>query len=406
MVTRRTAASLAQASVLTLGLVACDAVRLGDGRDLAPRNVEARYEWLFYGFRDGQPVGQPSVQLLWDLPSDWDGEPFRIYAREPGRRFLLIATVTSCSGGGCRYSDVNVLPGTVYEYVVATADPRTDTEIPSTAVAIRVPSPTSPAAPQDLRVVALDSALFLRWRDGGVGGALWKYLVYLVDVDGQPAAYRVGETDAPAYLDTRVRNGARYTYRVAAVDTFGHVGPLSGAGVGIPRPDASWVLLWARADDELRSGFRFPSTGSGNPIVAGGSPAAQWRLDSDGPRLLIVPLQGTEVAGPLPSSALACGPGSDPSCQAVERAPATGWSVTPVAVDVGATYVFRVRGDDSRLRYGKVRIELAGRDDAGRRFVVLSWAYQLRPEEPSLLRSSPTEAVPPTAHAPSPTSGR
>jgi len=240
--------------------------------------------------------------------------------------------------------------------------------------------------------VALDSALYLRWRDGGVGGALWKYLVYLVEVEGQAAMYRVGESDAAAFLDTRVRNGRRYAYRVAAVDTFGHVSALGALAAGVPRPDAALVLLWARPDDEARSGFRFPTSGTASPVVPGTSAAAQWRLDVDGGRLIVAPLGGTEIVGPLPSSALACGPASDPTCQAIERAPTSGWIAAPLPLEVGATYVFRVRGEDGRLHYGKVRVELAGRDDAGRRFIAVGWAYQLRPDEPSLLRS-PTAAA-------------
>ena len=354
-------------------------------RFAAPTNLAARFEWTFEGWSSGnRAVGAPSVALSWDLPSGWSGGPFRIYGRRTGQSsYLLMATATSCASSRCVYTDVNVAPGQSYDYYVTAVDERENRESEaSKAVRVAVPSASAPVAPRAPSVVALDDALYLRWQGTG-SGALWKYQVWLLAVDGQTnAPYQVGETDGVGFLDLRAENGHSYTYRIAAVDTLGRVSDLSDAVVGTPRPDAYGVLVYAFGDNGAQSGFRFGA--SGNPVMSGSAAQAQWRLEVVGGNLSIRPLGETQVTAGSFTSALTCGPASDPGCTSVDRAPTSGYGTAAVPLDAEFTYVLKVRGDDGRTHYGKVRVQLLGSDQSGRRLAILDWAYQLRADEASL----------------------
>ncbi|HEV2129992.1 MAG TPA: hypothetical protein VGR27_02760, partial [Longimicrobiaceae bacterium] len=131
----------------------------------APTKLAAEYEWIFRGWDDTRPVGQPSVQLRWNLPADWNGQVFRVYGRRSGSGgYVRLATVTSCAEGRCRYTDINVSSGQSYDYYVATTDERRDRETASaSAVQVEVPRMAPPAAPSPDTVIGLDNALYLRW---------------------------------------------------------------------------------------------------------------------------------------------------------------------------------------------------------------------------------------------------
>ncbi|CAN5129243.1 hypothetical protein BH23GEM4_BH23GEM4_17070 [soil metagenome] len=355
---------------------------VGVGDAGAPQNVAARATWKLEGFAGNDPVGAPVVEVTWELPVGWNGEPFRVYARRSGTgNYGLIATVTSCAQGLCLYSDRNVAGGTSYDYFVSTVEERGD-ESDSPAVAVPVPLETLPAAPPvDTAAVALDGALYLRWEDGGVGNDLSRYQVYLVDVDGEATLFRAGETDGTAYLDPRAQNGARYTYRIAAVDLDEHVGRLSAPITGVPRPDAHAELVYAQGDSTARSGFRFRTDEGEDPILSGDDANADWRLERVNGALSIVPLNGTEIAAPgVFTTGLVCGPAADASCTALEVAPASGYTTSPVPVDAEFSYAMRVtRGNETH--YAVVRVTLLGDDGAGRELMIFDWAYQLRPND-------------------------
>lgn len=236
----RKLAALPLAALVLIG--GCDAGLLEPNPLLrqAPRDLDARYQWIFEGFRDLRSVGGPAVEVTWLLPEVWNGEVFRVYARELGRsRYVRAATVTSCGNGLCSYTDRNVLSGAVYEYYVAAYDERSGEEIASDfKVEVRVPRTTLPAPPDAPTVAPMDGALLLRWQNAGAA-ALSHTRVFLVAVDGEAALYETGRTDGTAFLDTRTRSGHSYTYRLASVDTLGHVSNLSAAVTGVPRAAAS-----------------------------------------------------------------------------------------------------------------------------------------------------------------------
>lgn len=354
-----------------------------------PLDVNARYEWILDGWSGSRPVGHPSVLVTWKLPTSWDGrDPFRVYGRRAGQTtYALVATVTSCERGECRYLDINVAPGTRYEYYVATVDESSGQEAASQfRVGVDVPAATAPATPQPDSAVGLDNAVYLRWKAAGQTGAFWKYRVYLVGIDAAAHLYQLGEADAPGFVDLRARNGHVYRYRVAAVDTLGHVSDLSVPMSAVPRPDFRGELLYAYGDSTAASGFRFVSTDSLSPLVSGDSPSAQWRFEVVNGTWQIRPLGDTEVADVGRTTALTCGPGADAGCRAATRAPTSGYSRAPVPLFAEVSYVFRVRGADGRVRHGVIRPQLLGSDQRGRRLVILDWAYQLIADEPRLYR--------------------
>lgn len=353
-----------------------------------PEDLATRYEWVLEGFSGGRAVGHPTVQVTWSPPADWDEEVFRVYSRRSGSsRFLLVATVTSCGEAGCVYTDRNVFPGERYEYFVSTYDERSGAERDSDyRETVDVPAANRPAAPRADSVIALDSALYLRWSPQGALGSLWKYQVYLTRVGGDQSFYRAGETDGRGFLDERVRNGSLYGYRVAAVDTLGHVSDLSGEITGIPRPDARGELVYALADSVARSGFRFAASETSDPVVDGNSAQAHWRLESGPGGWRIVPQNGTTVLEYGLTTALVCAPGGDASCRSATRAPAAGYQATPITVNPEFSYVFAVNGSDGRRHYGVIRVALLGSDAQGRDLMIFDWAYQTAPDEVRLDR--------------------
>ena len=368
-------------------LTGCDSIIDPDDA-LEPRDVEASYAWVEEGWTNDSstPVGQPSVVLTWALPTAWNGEVFRVYSRAAGQGgWVLAATVTSCGGSDCRYTDLNVVSGQTYEYFVAAVDEQADDEVSSGAVLAQVPLYAAPAAPQGVSAVALDGGVWVRWTRATTGG-VERYRVFLRQEGGSPVFVEVGGSDGSSYLDTRVTNGQRYGYRVSAVDTLGHTGTQSAVALATPRPDFQAEVIYPTADSLAASGFHFvaaPETQ--DPIVSGSSAAAQWRLVRSGAALLIEPLGTTRVTAGEFTSALTCGPGSDTTCESVDSAPAaSAFHSTAVPAEAGNTYVFRVAGANGQTHYGKIRVQGRTTNQAGQAALVFDWSYQLVANDPSL----------------------
>jgi len=387
---RRTLRYTAAAAMLLLAACGEDPYVIIDGDEPgAPRDLLATYEWVLEGFNGTQPVGHPTVELTWLPPTDWSGEVFRVYGkRSSASSFSRIGTVTSCTVDGCVYRDRNVSAGETYDYYVAAYNERSGGETSSDyREVIQLPSSSRPAAPGAGRGVGLDDAVYLRWTDTQNGARLAKYIVYLTELDGQSYLYPMGETDGTGFLDQRARNGHEYVYRIAAVDTMGHVSNLGPELVGIARPDVTGELIYAHADDPARSGFRFMTDETMNPIVSGTSTTAHWRLESDANGWYIRPLNGTQVVRYSGrTTALTCGPGADANCRAATVAPATGYTTAAIPVDAEYSYVFRVIGADGQPHYAVVRAVILGTDQNGRDLLIFDWAYQLIPNEPKLNR--------------------
>jgi hypothetical protein len=352
-----------------------------------PTDLFATYAWVLEGFDNGQPVGYPSVQVTWLPPAEWDDEVFRVYGkRASASGFTLIATVTSCTDFGCVYTDRNVAHGVDYEYYVTAYNERGNQETESDfRDVVRVPANQRPNAPGTVEAVGLDDAVFLRWTPNATtAGSTSRYVVYLTGVGSQASQYLVGQTDGNGFLDQRAENGSVYRYRVAAVDSLGHYSNLSAEVSGVPRPDFSGELVFAYADSLAASGFRFQTDETANPIVAGNSASAQWRLETDLTGWRIVPLNGTQVMEWGRTTALTCGPGADAGCTAARVAPTAGYTTAPIVVDPEYSYVFRVTGGDGQPHFAVLRVSMLGTDQNGKDLMIFDWAYQSVPNEPRL----------------------
>lgn len=380
---KRTITSLAAGLLL---LAACDEgsnpVIVDPTPPGAPRDLFGSYEFVLEGFQNGQPVGYPSVELTWLPPAQWTNEVFRVYGRRAGTSsWILVATVTSCTTAGCVYRDRNVAYGQDYDFYVASYNGSSETSVEFRET-VRVPANVRPAAPAGLRGVGLDRAAYLQWQPAAANNVA-RYLVYLTRLDGETHLYRAGQTDGTGFLDERAANGSEFGYRVAAVDTLGHVSNLSAEATAVPRPDFTAELLYAHGDAPAQSGFQFQMDDATDPVLGGASTSAHFRLETVNGTYRIVPLNGVQVASVGHTTALVCGPGADAGCKSPSVAPTTGYSTAPIALSPEFSYVFRVPSAQGP-RHGVVRVTMLGQDQNGRALMIFDWAYQTRVNEPRL----------------------
>lgn len=327
------------------------------------------------------------VTVSWELGSNWNGEAFRVYARRStDESYVLIAEVTSCSGGFCYYEDSNVVPEQTYLYEVAAVDPDTGIESPTDVeVEVFVPTPTPPPVPNDPFVIALDDANYLRWGTDSRDGAS-DFSFYRVYQDADGTSYLLGETDSEGFLDQRAANGSTYSYFVTAIDTDGHESAGSVSASGTPRPDYQYEWIYAYSDSLEASGFRFEEDQFTIPILSGDAPERHFRLESDGNQWFLVPGAGTTVwPTPIGTTALKCDVGADFDCMDVSVAPSPASSYVSQSMELfpEASYVLRVEGNDGLFHYGVVRVEFLGFSQ-GDIIMIFGWAYQLQAENPNL----------------------
>jgi hypothetical protein len=338
-----------------------------------PRAVEASY----YG---------GAVTVSWELPGDWDGETYRVYAkRSTDTQYALVAEVTSCSNGVCSYTDRNVQAGRSYDYYVAAVSTRSGAETSSDdAVRVQVPDAVPPPVPGALAVVALDHANYVHWNGGARSASDFSfYRVYLREANG--ASSLLGETDSEGFLDLLAQNGLTYSYYVSSVDDQGHESAGSAVVRGTPRPDYMGEWVYDYFDKAATSGFRFRTSDQDNPVVSGTDAARHFRMETDADGWWLVPGPNADVYPQTWSTtALKCGPAADADCVDLTRAPTTGYVHDDLELIPQNTYVLRVRGDDGQPHYGAVRVTLLGADQAGLALMIFDWAYQLQAGSPEL----------------------
>jgi hypothetical protein len=361
------------AVVAAATLAGCEENFLGIDEPSPPLAVEATY----YG---------GAVTVSWELPSDWDGETYRVYAkRSTDTRYSMVAEVTSCADGVCSYTDRNVQSGRSYDYYVAAVGVRSGTETSSTdAVRVQVPDPVPPAVPTAVAVIALDHANYVHWGQGSRNAEDFSfYRVYLRDANGQTSL--LGETDSEGFLDLLAQNGLTYSYVVSAVDDQGHESAGSTVVRGTPRPDYQGEWVYDYFDRAASSGFRFRTSDRDNAVVSGTDALRHFRLETDADGWWLVPGPNAEVYPQTWSTtALKCGVAADSDCVDVTRAPTTGYVRDDLELIPQHTYVLRVRGDDGQTHYGAVRVTLLGTDQAGLGLMIFDWAYQLQAGSPEL----------------------
>ena len=324
-----------------------------------------------------------AVTLNWELHPDWNGESFRVYGkRTTDVDFFLIAEVTSCAGGACTYTDVNVAEGVTYRYFVASVSVE-GFESASGEIEVLVPVFDPPPTPLGVAVVALDGTNYVRWESNARSHTNFShYRVYLAEATGD---FFLGETDSEGFIDQLATNGVRFTYFVTAVDVHGDESSGSVTASGTPRPDFHGELLQAYQDVPETSGFRFQETELTDPIVDGDSPLRHFRLEANNFGWWIVPGPGAEVhpVGVF-TTALKCGVAADGGCIDMPVAPVSGYSFSPVQAGAELTFALRVVGDDGQIHYGAVRVAILGFDQDDAALMIFDWAYQLVPGSPDL----------------------
>jgi hypothetical protein len=365
----------AMIGVLLAGALGCEVDGGGtgpSGSPAAPRALEAHYHAY-------------AVHLSWELPPQWDGESFRVYAkRTSDADYFLIADVTNCAGGFCSFSDVNVVAGATYDYYVSAVSPRSGLETASAnSVRVSVPQPVAPPIPSEVRTVALDDANYVRWGTNARDASDFShYRVWLVSED---TSYLLGETDSEGFLDLLAANGFTYTYFISSVDDQGHESGGSQVAEGTPRPDFTSEWVYDFFSVPASAGFRFQESEDSNPIVDGSSASRHFRLEVDNEGWWLVPGPDTSVyPSGFATTALKCGVAADSGCDALEQAPESGYVAQDIGLSPQTTYVMRVRGDDGQTRYGAIRIQLLGFDESDRPIMIFDWAYQLQPGNPNL----------------------
>jgi hypothetical protein len=326
-----------------------------------------------------------AIHLSWELHARWDEEPFRVYGRRStDRSHFLVAEVTSCNGGLCTYTDLNVTPGRTYEYYVAAVNPRSGIETASAhAVEVHVPQPVPPPVPGGLEAVALDRAVYLQWdlRSRDAGDFAF-YRVYIEGGDG--SVFLLGETDSEGFLDLLVENGNTYGYFVTAVDDLGHESEGSVLAEGTPRPDYHGEFLFAWEDQPASSGFRFQESEEVNPVLPGDDPERHFRLEIDSDGWWLVPGPGVEVhAEAFATTALRCGPAADFDCTDLRMAPSGNYHTGDLGLVPGHSYVLRVPASSGSWRYGVIRVSHVGFAQDGA-IALFDWAFQLQPGNPAL----------------------
>ena len=323
------------------------------------------------------------VDLWWELDTEWDGEAFRVYGkRTRDQEYFFIAEVTSCAKGVCLYRDINISPELMYEYYVASVDTDTGMEGASPySVEIFVPLPDPPPTPADLETVALDDAVYLRWSDNGA--TVEDFSVYRVYSEGTDDDFLLGETDSPGFIDFLAENGITSAYYVTSVDVHGHESDASRVVESTPRPDYTGEVVYAYQSKPKTSGFRFQESDDHEAVMSGDDDDRHFRIEFVNGGFWFVPGPGAYIHPTREeTSALKCGPGSDPDCVSWEQAPTSGYLTEKVHLETGFTYMFRVPGDDEEMRYGAVRPSHTGVCPG--HFVIFDWAYQTQAGNPGL----------------------
>jgi len=335
------------------------------------------------------------VDLSWELDSRWQNETFRVYSRRAGQgSYVLVAEVTSCAQGLCRYRDLNVQPNRTYEYYVASFSPRSGLETASEyAVEVFVPQAVAPPAPGDLRTVALDGAAYLVWDDRARAAEDFSfYRVYLQG--GDDSVLLLGETDSEGFLDLLVENGSTYAYFVTSVDVQGHESQGSALAEVTPRPDYHGEFLYAFEDRPSLSAFRFPDSEGTNPVLPGTSPDRDFRIEVDSEGWWLVPAPGVQVhRNPIATTALRCGPAADAGCTEVTTAPASNYGSGDIGLAPGFSYVLRMPDGAGNWYYGVVRVTHTGFAQDGA-IVIFDWAFQLQAGNPALTPAGQVAGLP------------
>ncbi len=178
-------------------------------------------------------AGAGQVVLSWSAPSSNGGSAITAYkvyrGTVPGAEVLL-ATV----GNVLTYTDNGVSPGIRYYYTVSAVSSIGEGAMSNEASAVPSAPATVPAAPSGLKAVGGDGQVMLTWSAPGSDGGspITGYRIYRGSTaGGETLIATVG--NVLSYTDHGLVNGAKYYYRVSAVNSVGE-GALSNEASATP----------------------------------------------------------------------------------------------------------------------------------------------------------------------------
>jgi hypothetical protein len=215
---------------------------------------------------------------------------------------------------------------------------------------------TPPAAPRGVYSVTGSGQVTIHWlanTEGDVAG----YRVYEGDcASGASCPYdRVGATTGTSFTVTGLANGVTKYFAVAAYDRAGNESDLSYEDLfDTPRPEGFGEVLAAAQDKPLLAGWDF-------------SAALVRAWDDARTDMYFSATSLNEMLVPDPSTTGIQDMGYASTLDAVDFAPATGWSPTGgVELIVGHNYVVKTADG----HYAKLRVTGLGAS------VTFDWAYQ------------------------------
>jgi len=200
--------------------------------------------------RDASPPGAPvhlryklighTVRLNWKPPEDRDLSGYYVYRKEPDGTTMRIvkrplpkdSLTFHDSGMGGR----GLWPGKLYTYAVACVDNAHNIG-PKAQVAVLVPDDEPPAAPLSLRGhTTPEGYAVLLWQPSPSLDVVGYRIYRGKAAEGKPPKPLASVADSVLrYLDTGVRRGTEYVYRIAAVDGAGNLSPMTDGVVVVPR---------------------------------------------------------------------------------------------------------------------------------------------------------------------------
>jgi fibronectin type 3 domain-containing protein len=223
MTTKKLVAMLALTLPLTLALNACGGGSSGGGGGGTQATVPAAPTGL------AATAGSASVSLSWTASSG--AASYNVYRGTTSGGESATAIASGVTGGS--YTDTGLTNGTTCYYKVAAVNGAGTSGFSNEASA--TPEPAAPAAPTGLTATAGSASVSLSW--AASSGAA-SYNVYRGTTSGGESATAISSgIAATAYTDTAVTNGAKYYYKVAAVNGGGTSG-LSNEASATPEPAA------------------------------------------------------------------------------------------------------------------------------------------------------------------------
>lgn len=166
---------------------------------------------------------EEGVELTWRLPPDVELEGSVVYRRDQ-REQRFGAPLATLPAGVERLVDGDIEYDRTYVYAVASIARRRPPvqSVLSTETSVRVEDVFAPAAPLRLAAFPAPDRVRLIW-EASTSGDVAGYRVERRGAEGAFEPLTREPLTAPEYVDTDVRPGATYTYRVLVLDTSGNV---------------------------------------------------------------------------------------------------------------------------------------------------------------------------------------